>query len=316
MNVDGENTGAALLQVPIENIRRDDTQARRDFDAARLEELTTSVKEVGILEPLELRPDPQAPNQFIIVFGERRWRAAKLAGLTTVPAIVNGEARQVRRRQLYENVVRVDLNVVELAANVAAVMAEDKLDTKTLADSLRWPLRKVQRLVEIHEAPGAVKHAIVRGIDVEGDRRTLSVSHALDVVRAFRHYARADETVTKNEATSRLDRLIATVLKEDWSAGKLQEYVGALGRSPKRDPLDRVTKKVDRTDTPGDTTARTAAGGEKSAADSPAAKPLPLFEAKADRFTVFVKRARETEDASARAALAEALRAVAREFTS
>jgi ParB family transcriptional regulator, chromosome partitioning protein len=62
---------------------------------------------VGILEPLELRPDPVASGHFTIVFGERRWRAAKLAGLATVPAIVNGEARQVRRRQLYENVVRV-----------------------------------------------------------------------------------------------------------------------------------------------------------------------------------------------------------------
>ena len=106
------------------------------------------------------------------------------------------------------------------------------------------------------------------------------------------------------------------MLKEDWSAGKLQEYVGALGRSPKRDPLDRVPKKVDPTHTLGDTPARTAAGGEKSAADSPAARPLPLFEAKGDRFTVFVKRARETEDAPARAALVEALRAVVREFTS
>jgi ParB/RepB/Spo0J family partition protein len=315
MNAHARQQGT-LVQVPIDRIHRDDTQSRRDFDPGKLEELAASVKAVGILEPLELRPDPEAPGHFTIVFGERRWRAAKLAGLTSVPAILNSEARQVRRRQLYENVVRVDLNPVELAANVAAVMAEDKLDTETLADSLRWPLRKVQRLVEIHEAPEAVKHAIVRGIEVEGDRRTLSVSHALDVVRAFRHYARADETTTKNEATSRLDRLIATVLKEDWSAGKLQEYVGALGRSPKRDPLDRVPKKVDPMDTPADSTARTAAGGEESAADSPAARPLPLFEAKADRFTVFVKRARESEDAGARAALAEALRAVAREFTS
>ena len=305
-----------LVQVPIDKIRRDDTQSRRDFDAEKLEDLAASVKAVGILEPLELRPDPVAPGHFTIVFGERRWRAAKLAGLTSVPAILNSETRQVRRRQLYENVVRVDLNVVELAANVAAVMAEDKLDTRTLADSLRWPLRKVQRLVEIHEAPDAVKHAIVRGIDVEGDRRTLSVSHALDVVRAFRHYARADETATKNEATSRLDKLIATVLNEDWSASKLQEYVGALGRSPKRDPLDRVPKEVGPKATPAETTASIAAGSVKPAADSVAARRLPLFEAKGDRFTVFVKRARETEDAPARAALVEALRAVVREFTS
>src|SRR6266540_4735632 len=104
MNVHARQDGAVLLQVPIDKIRRDDDQTRKDFDREKLEELAASVKEVGILEPLELRPDPQAPSHFIIVFGERRWRAAKLVGLATVPAIVNGEARQVRRRQLYENV--------------------------------------------------------------------------------------------------------------------------------------------------------------------------------------------------------------------
>ncbi len=315
MNAHARQEGSALVQVPIDKIRRDDAQARRDFDTVKLEELAASVKAVGILEPLELRPDPEAPSHFIVVFGERRWRAAKLAGLTSVPAILNGGTRQVRRRQLYENVVRVDLNVVELAANVAAVMAEDKLDTKTLAEQLRWPLRKVQRLVEIHEAPDAVKHAIVRGIDVDGDRRALSLSHALDIVRAYRHYAREDETGSKEKAAARLDRLIAKVLEEQWPVGKLQEYVGALGRSPKRDPLDRAVKNVGPKAAPG-TAAGIAAGVAAPAADSPAARLLPLFEAKTDRFTVFVKRARESEDAVARAALAEALRAVAREFTS
>jgi ParB family transcriptional regulator, chromosome partitioning protein len=124
MNAHARQGDGALVQVPIDKIRPDDAQTRRDFDVEKLEELAASVKAVGILEPMELRPDPQAPSHFIIVFGERRWRAAKLAGLATVPAIVNGGGRQVRLRQLYENVVRVDLNVVELAGNVAAVAAQ------------------------------------------------------------------------------------------------------------------------------------------------------------------------------------------------
>jgi hypothetical protein len=132
-------------------------------------------------------------------------------------------------------------------------------------------------------------------------------------VRAYRHYAREDETGSKEKAAARLDRLIAKVLEEQWPAGKLQEYVGALGRSPKRDPLDRAAKNVD---PKAETTAGIAADCATPAADNPAAKLLPLFETKTDRFTVFVKRARESEDAGARAALAEALRAVAREFSS
>ncbi len=317
MNAHARQEDGALVQVPIDKIRGDDAQTRRDFDIEKLEELAASVKAVGILEPMELRPDPEAPSHFIIVFGERRWRAAKLAGLTSVPAIVNSGARQVRRRQLYENVLRVDLNVVELAANVTAVMAEEKLETKGLAEQLRWPLRRVQRLVEIHAAPDAVKRAIVRGIDVEAGRRTLSLRHALDVLRAYRHYAREDESESK-EAAARLDRLVAKVLEEDWSAKKLQEYVGALGRSPKRDPLDRDAKYARLEGPSAETASNVAAAAAVTplAGSSAESKPLPLFEAKADRFTVFVKRAREARDAAARAALADALRAVALEFAS
>jgi hypothetical protein len=152
----------------------------------------------------------------------------------------------------------------------------------SVGEQLQWPLRKVQRLVEIHEAPQAVKHAIVSGIDIEGTRRTLSVSHALDVVRAFTHYARANDSATEQEATARLDRLIARVLKEEWSAGKLQQYVGALGRSPKRDPLDRAER-----DAEDDVPRRSRLLGHRGrlrdpAADNPGARLLPQFEAKAD----------------------------------
>lgn len=308
------NVGAAVVQVPVDHIRPDEGQARKSFDEAQIQELVASVQEVGVLEPIELRVDDAQRGHYVIVYGERRWRAARLAGLATVPAFVDRDTGGVRRRQLYENVMRVDLNVVELAANVSAVMAEEKLETKALAEQLRWPLRRVQRLVEIHAAPNAVKVAIVRGIDVEGARRTLSLRHALDVVRAYRHYAREDESESKEKAAARLDRLVAKVLEEEWSAQKLQEYVGALGRSPRRDPLDRVAKHAPSV---AEITSNIAAVAVTPVVGSSAeSKPRPLFEAKEDRFTVFVKRARETQDAAARAALADALRAVAREFAS
>jgi ParB family chromosome partitioning protein len=313
--------GVTVLEVPVDRIRPDEGQARKTFDGPELDELIASVRQVGVLEPIELRPDGEEGGRYVIVYGERRWRAAQAAGLATVPALVNGETRQLRRRQLYENVVRVDLNVVELASNVAAVMAEERIDTKRLADQLRWPLRRIQRFVEIHEAPDAVKRAIVKGIDAEGVRRSLTLSHALDVVRAYRHYAREDGSESKGKALVRLDRLIATVLEEDWSARKLQEYVGALGRSPKRDPLDRVAKNA---------AAKPASANEPESAAPVAAAPAAgrsdglrsapkcptLFEAKTDRFTIFVKRARESQDAAARTALGDALLALVKEFAS
>jgi ParB/RepB/Spo0J family partition protein len=308
----------AVVNVPLDRIRPDEGQARKEFDDAQIEELAASVQQVGVLEPIELRGDETRPGHYVIVYGERRWRAARLAGLATIPAFVDRDAGGVRRRQLYENVMRVDLNVVELAANVAAVMVEDALDTSALAEQLRWPLRKVQRLVEIHDAPDPVKRAIVSGIEVQGGRRVLSLSHALDVVRAYRHYAREDDTDSKGRASARLDRLVARVLGEDWSARKLQEYVGVLGRSPKRDPLDRAAKAVATRTASVEDTVPASAPSPRPTIDSGSRRYTPtkprLFEAKRDRFTVFVTRAKESEDATARAELRDTLLAMAREL--
>ena len=219
-----------VIQVPVDHVHPDEAQARKNFDPAQIEELAASVRQVGILEPIEVRTDSARRGYYVIVYGERRWRAARAAGLNTIPAFVDREMGGVRRRQLYENVMRVDLNVVELAANVAAVMIEEGLDTTAIAEQLRWPVRKVQRLVEIHEAPEELKRAIVTGIELDDGRRALSLSHALDVLRAYRHYARQDDTASKETALARLNRLTRTVIAEEWSGRKLQDYVGALGR--------------------------------------------------------------------------------------
>src|SRR6266542_1472980 len=118
-------TGKEIVEVPIELVHRDESQAREDFDKGKLEELAASIRQEGIIEPLELRPHPDHEGHYVIVWGERRWRAAQLAELATVPAIINLESKHVRRRQLYENVMREDLNGVELARIVVQTMEED-----------------------------------------------------------------------------------------------------------------------------------------------------------------------------------------------
>jgi ParB family chromosome partitioning protein len=318
-----EQTTAALnLQnVPVTQIRRDEAQPRRDFDESRLAELVASVRQVGVLEPIELRPDPQGPGNYVIVYGERRWRAAQAAGLATIPAIVR-TGQQVRRRQLYENVMRADLNLVELAENVANVLTEERLDTKALAEQLGWPLRKVQRLVEIDEAPALVKDAIRSHVSPKSEGIVLSQRHALDLIRAYRHYAREDSTESKERATARFERLLATVTRERWSVDRLQEYVGALGRSPKRDPLDRPQKARQSRNSsdvalPPDAAAVVQSQPDAATGTAPAVSldpAPPLFTEKAGRFTVHVDRARACSDAAARIALSEALRRLTSEL--
>ena len=293
-------TGKEIVEVPTELVHRDESQAREDFDKGKLEELAASIRQEGIIEPLELRPDANQEGHYVIVWGERRWRAAQLAGLATVPALINREPKHVRRRQLYENVMRADLNTVELARIVAQTMEEDGLDSKGMAEQMRWPLRKVQRLVEIHEAPAVVKTAMIRGVDVDGERRILSTQHALDVIRAYRHYARGDNTEGKAKALAKLEKLIARVLGEEWSARKLQTYVSGLGR---RDV---------------DEAAVTEVGGAAANPDgkaSGAAGEAPIFEFTDETFVLDLARARGgTLDATLRGELVAYLRRLLAEF--
>jgi ParB/RepB/Spo0J family partition protein len=295
-------TGKEIVEVPFELVHRDESQAREEFDKGRLEELAASIRQEGIIEPLELRPDVTQDGHFIIIWGERRWRAAQLAGLTTVPAVINREPKHVRRRQLYENVMREDLNAVELARVVAQTMEEDGLDSKAMADQLRWPLRKVQRLVEIHEAPVVVKTAMVKGANMDGERRVLSSRHALDVIRAYRHYARGDKTDEKEKALAKLEKLIGRVLAEEWSAKELQAYVSALGRR------DGGT-----TPAPAVEAAVTEVSGEHRVEDVHA--PAPLFELTDEAFVIDLSRARRsTPSAPEWAELVAHLRRLLAEF--
>jgi ParB/RepB/Spo0J family partition protein len=295
-------TGKEIVEVPVELVHRDESQAREEFDKARLEELAASIRQEGIIEPLELRPDVSQDGHFVIIWGERRWRAAQLAGLATVPAVINRDPKHVRRRQLYENVMREDLNAVELARVVAQTMEEVGLDSKAMAEQLHWPLRKVQRLIEIHEAPLVVKTAMVKGTNVEGERRVLSSRHALDVIRAYRHYARNDKTDEKDKALVKLEKLITRVLAEEWSAKKLQAYVSTLGRR-------------DGDTAPGpDAAAGNAAIGDEQGGKGIDVTP-PLFEMSDETFVIDLARARrDTLGATERAELVAHLRRILAEF--
>lgn len=102
--------------IDLDRIHPDPVQPRRTFDPDRLEELAASIRSEGVLQPIVVRFDA-GNDRFVVVHGERRWRASKLAGLTAIPAIVRDVSVEHRLiQQLMENVVRDDLNAVDRAA--------------------------------------------------------------------------------------------------------------------------------------------------------------------------------------------------------
>lgn len=106
--------GSAISEINVADIMPNPQQPRTNFESTALEELAASIRELGIVQPLSLRKMPDATYQ--IIAGERRWRAAKLAGLTTVPAYVRTASdTEVTEMALIENIQREDLNAIEVA---------------------------------------------------------------------------------------------------------------------------------------------------------------------------------------------------------
>jgi ParB family chromosome partitioning protein len=124
-----------VRHLPIEQITPNPNQPRRDFDQAALLELTQSIEREGIIQPIIVRRT--APGDYQIIAGERRWRAAKLAGLQQVPVIVRtADDQQVLELAIVENIQREDLNPIELATAFQRMATElglshDQIGQKT-----------------------------------------------------------------------------------------------------------------------------------------------------------------------------------------
>lgn len=115
---------ATAKEIKLDRIEADPDQPRRTFDPVKLEELAASIRREGVLQPIAVRYDA-GRDTYVVLHGERRWRASNLAGLTSIPAIVREVAAERRLiQQLMENIVRDDLNAVDRAAALRALKAQ------------------------------------------------------------------------------------------------------------------------------------------------------------------------------------------------
>ena len=150
----------ATSETALKDIRPNPAQPRRTFLEEELEELSQSIRQRGVLQPILVRPDPDAPGRFQIVAGERRWRAAQRAGLATIPAIVrNVDELELLEVGIIENVQRSDLNPLEEAEAYDALMKRFGRTQESLAESVgkgRVHIANTLRLLNLPE--GAREH--------------------------------------------------------------------------------------------------------------------------------------------------------------
>jgi len=152
-------------EVPVDRIGPDPDQPRDDFDADALARLAESLRTRGQLQPIRVRWDESA-GRYIIVCGERRWRAARMAGLATVTAIIADEPLgpgELLALQLVENALREDLKPIEQARAFRALMDRNDWTVSQVARELAIDHSNVSRALALLDLPAAVQDQVERG---------------------------------------------------------------------------------------------------------------------------------------------------------
>jgi len=166
-----EPNGERLVELDINIINRGDYQPRRHFNPELLQELADSIASGGLIQPILVR---MRNGGYELIAGERRWRASKLAGLNTIPAIVRElDDRTVAAVSLIENIQRADLNPLEEAEAFHRLCTEFKLTHQVVADKVgrsRVAVTNLMRLLELHDE---VKGLVNKGALEMGHARAL-----------------------------------------------------------------------------------------------------------------------------------------------
>jgi ParB family chromosome partitioning protein len=175
----GDESGAlerarGLRKVPIEFIRANPRNPRRKFLEEELGELTASVREKGILQPILVRNVPGKPDLFEIIAGERRWRAAQKAGLHEVPVmLLEIGDREALEIAIVENVQRADLNPLEEAAGYESLIEQFKYTQNDLARVVGKSSSHVANTLRLQKLPASVKRYLADGKLTAGHARAL-----------------------------------------------------------------------------------------------------------------------------------------------
>jgi ParB family chromosome partitioning protein len=165
--VDGE-----LRQIPLGQMQRGKYQPRRDMKEEALKELAESIKKQGIVQPIVVRP--LGERRFEIIAGERRWRAAQMAGLETVPAVVRDVPdRTAIAMALIENIQRADLNPLEEAEAMQRLIAEFSVTHQEAAEAVGRSRAAVSNLLRLLELSREVQDLVRQGALEMGHARAL-----------------------------------------------------------------------------------------------------------------------------------------------
>jgi len=223
--------------VPVDLIKPNPGQPRKSFDGDALERLAESVAESGVIQPVVVRPLPD--GRYELIAGERRWRAARQAGLDTVPAVLRSDDENRRLQMaLIENMAREDLNPVEEARGVAALVEELALSKEEVARRMGKSRSSISNLIRLLDLPDQVLELLETSQLSEGHGRALLAARDGEERKRLARAAVAGgwsvrETERQAKGEGEAKAKVATVRHPDEEAaiGKAEDALErALGR--------------------------------------------------------------------------------------
>jgi len=227
-----EEGGGGLLEVPVGAVSPNPRQPRNMFDDNALDALALSIQEVGVLQPIVVR---KVGGGFEIIAGERRLRAAKKAGLATIPAIVrDSDDSESLREALIENIHRENLNPIELAEAFRELLEELGLKQETLAERLGVSRSHVANTIRLLQLPAEVQTRLAEGKIQAGHGRALLSLADADAQNTLALRAAAEELSVRE-----VEELVRNYLEHP-SAASERPTIKAVAGSPESSSLAEV----------------------------------------------------------------------------
>ena len=188
-----------LSEIALTMISPNPNQPRTDFDESALQELAASIREIGLVTPITLRQ--MGENEYQIIAGERRWRAATLAGLTTIPAYIRtAEDEKVMEMALVENIQREDLNPIEIALAYQHLSETTGMTQERISSRVGKSRTSITNYMRLLKLPAQIQIALKnKDIDMGHARALLAIDSPSAQLKLFKEVQRNGYSVRKVE---------------------------------------------------------------------------------------------------------------------
>ena len=215
-----------IQKIAVEDLEANPDQPRQHFDKQALEQLAESLKQYGVIQPLVVMPAKD--NKYVLIAGERRWRAAQIAGLKKVPAVVR-TSKDLERLEIaiVENVQRVDLSPLEQAVSIEKLHQQFNMTYEAVAKRLGKATSTVNNIVRLLQLPLDARDAL--------HEKKISEGHARAIL--------ALKDLPEKQA-----ELLASIIKHEWSVRQAESFVVSVKEGYKE---VKATKERMQSETPG-----------------------------------------------------------------